>query len=68
MTRARAAFRQADVRRAVKGASDSGLTVARAEIDMTGKIVIVFEAGAEHEPAAADARTGIIKRRLGAGN
>lgn len=65
MTRARAAFRQADVRRAVEGAVGAGLSVARIEIDAAGKIVIISEAGAQHEAAAADARTGIIKRRLG---
>ncbi len=64
MTRLRSPFRQSDVSRAVKGAAGAGLSVARVEIDAAGKIVIISEAGARQEPSAADARTGIIKRRI----
>jgi hypothetical protein len=47
----------------VKGAKDAGLVVARVEVDVQGKIVIV--SGSEVKlPAAADARTGVIARRL----
>jgi hypothetical protein len=40
MTRS-ARFKQADVKRASAGAVAAGLTVARIEIDVSGKIVIV---------------------------
>jgi hypothetical protein len=56
-------FRQSDVRRAVKGATDAGLVVARVEVDVQGKIVIVSGSEAKF-PAAADARTGVIAKRL----
>ena len=41
MTRARTPFRQADISRAVKGATAAGLVIGRVEIDQDGKIVIV---------------------------
>jgi hypothetical protein len=63
MPRRPARFLQSDVRRAVQGAMDAGLTVARVEIDQDGKIVIVFGSEAKF-PAAVDARTGVIAQRL----
>jgi len=58
-----ARFLQSDVRRAVQGAMDAGLVVARVEVDLQGKIVIVSGSEAKF-PAAADARTGVIAQRL----
>jgi hypothetical protein len=43
-----APFRQADLTRALRGVAKAGIRPARAEIDSSGKIVIVLgEAGAE---------------------
>jgi hypothetical protein len=36
-----APFRQADVKRAVRGAQDAGMTVARVEIERDGRIVVI---------------------------
>jgi hypothetical protein len=36
-----APFRQADVKRAVRGAQDAGMTVARVEIEKDGRIVVI---------------------------
>jgi len=41
MTRRAVLFRQADVTRALRGALDAGLLVARVEIDRDGRIVII---------------------------
>ena len=41
MTRPRTPFRQADISRAVKGATAAGLVIGRVEIDPDGTIVIV---------------------------
>ena len=51
-----ASFRQADVSRAVKGATAAGLTIGRIEIDPTGKIVLV---------AATEAARATITNRAG---
>jgi len=47
-----ARFTQADVTRAVKGATQAGLHIARVEIDRDGKIVIVL--GEIESPAGID--------------
>ena len=44
MSRGAHKFKQGDVTKAIKGAVNAGLTVARIEIDREGKIV-VFPAG-----------------------
>lgn len=49
MTYRSARFLQSDVRRAIQGATDAGLTVARVEIDPDGKIVIVSGEGVSKE-------------------
>ncbi len=49
MTRARIPFRQADVSRAVKGATVARLVIGRVEIDQDGKIVIVSGEGKPKE-------------------
>lgn len=51
MSRTRTPFRQADISRAVKGATAAGLVVGRVEIDQDGKIVIVPEEGKPKEAA-----------------
>lgn len=52
MSRVRALFREADVRRAAKGAISAGVSIARIEIDADGKIVVVSGAPAKPEPAS----------------
>ncbi len=50
----RQTFKQADVSRALKGAVNAGLSVARAEIDAAGRIVLVFTSPERVEaPASA---------------
>ena len=49
MTRARTPFRQADISRAVKGATVARLVIGRVEIDQDGKIVIVSGEGKPKE-------------------
>lgn len=48
-------FRQSDVTRAIKGALDGGMTVARCEITADGSIVITTEsaASAQSDPFEA---------------
>lgn len=53
-------FRQADVARAVKAVTASGLSVARVEIDAAGKIVVV-SAGLDQQ--ATDAPLSYFERR-----
>jgi hypothetical protein len=48
-----ATFRQADVSRAVKGATAAGLTIGRIEIDPTGKIVLVAATEAARGPTGS---------------
>lgn len=51
MRERRAAFRQADLRRALKATREAGLDVARAEIDpATGKIVVIIGRPEEGAP------------------
>ncbi len=45
-------FKQADLTRAVKGATAAGLKVARVEIDADGKIVLVSSDAAPQGPAS----------------
>ncbi len=54
-------FKQADVSRAVKGATAAGLKVSRVEIDADGKIVLVSHDAAPHG-AASDFDTWKGKR------
>lgn len=49
MPRRQTRFLQSDVRRAVQGAMDAGLVVARVEIDPDGKIVIILSDGTKPE-------------------
>jgi hypothetical protein len=42
MSRSSTSFRQTDLTRAIKGARNAGVNVARAEIGREGKIVIVI--------------------------
>lgn len=48
MSRSPALFRQSDLTRALKGAQAAGLSVARVEVDASGKLVVVIG-----EPAKA---------------
>ena len=41
MSRGRHAFKQGDLVKAIKGVTKAGLSVARVEIDATGKIVVI---------------------------
>ncbi|MFI3903737.1 hypothetical protein [Ochrobactrum sp. S1502_03] len=45
------AFKQADVTRAIKGAIAAGLKVTRAEVDQTGKIIVL---ASEEKPTPAN--------------
>lgn len=47
MARAATTFRQSDIARAIKGAVKAGAQIERAEIDPTGKIVLIFAGAAE---------------------
>lgn len=52
---ARAAFKQADVARAIKGARAGGMEAARVEIDpVTGKIIIYTESKAANDDGPSD--------------
>jgi hypothetical protein len=46
-SRPRSAFRQRDVTRAVKAVAAAGVSIARVEIDKTGKITIIAATPAE---------------------
>lgn len=46
-------FKQADVARAVKGATAAGLCVSRVEIDAQGTIVLVLGSPVQKDPAPA---------------
>lgn len=45
------AFKQADVTRAIKGAIAAGMKVARAEIDQSGRIVVISPSEETMKPA-----------------
>jgi hypothetical protein len=49
MTR-RATFTQAAITRAIKGAQDAGMTVARCEIGLDGRIILTAESVAATPP------------------
>lgn len=52
---ARAAFKQADVTRAIKGAEAGGMKAAKVEIDpVTGKIVVYNESPAANDDGPSD--------------
>ena len=47
MARGKLKFRQRDLTRAVKGAMAAGLSVARVEVDTTGRIIVIAGKAAE---------------------
>lgn len=51
---ARAAFKQDDVRRAVKGATDGGIVIGRVEVQPDGKIVIIPKSTAANDGESDD--------------
>jgi hypothetical protein len=51
MSRAPTKFRQADITKAIQGATKAGLSVSRVEIDATGKIVVICAEGAPDQSA-----------------
>lgn len=56
MAKPRAKFTQSDVTRAIKAIAKAGVTAARAEIEPSGKIVIVFgDRGAPDDVSPLDA-------------
>jgi hypothetical protein len=54
MSRGKHNFRQGDVTKAVKGATNAGMNVSRIEIDRDGKIVVFMEGGTSVTVNAAD--------------
>jgi len=54
MARAPSTFRQADVTRAIRAAAAAGVSIARVEIDNSGKIVIVIGKPREFAGAPQD--------------
>ena len=66
MARTPAAFRQADVTRAVKGVVAAGVGIAQVEIDKSGKIVIVT-GGAKTEISELAPLDAWRERRRGQG-
>jgi len=51
MSRAPSKFRQSDVKRAIRAAAAGGMSIARVEIDLKGRIILI---GAdEHNPERA---------------
>lgn len=59
MPRSPATFTQADVSRAVKGASAAGVVIGRVEVDRSGRIVII--AAGTAAPCASDEPTSAQK-------
>ncbi len=55
MSRAGARFRQADVRRAVKGAQDAGVDITGVEITRDGTIRLLFAKKEQTQSSAMDA-------------
>jgi hypothetical protein len=53
MARAALTFRQADITRAVRAVTKAGISIARVEVDKTGKIVVVAGEPGKN-PTAAD--------------
>lgn len=51
---ARAAFKQSDVTRALKGMEAAGYRAARVEIDPNGKIVVIAESPAANDDGPSD--------------
>jgi hypothetical protein len=56
-----AKFTQADVKRAIRGATKAGYQVARAEIEQGSKIVVVMGAKLEEPVPAADVESWVRK-------
>lgn len=56
--RNRTKFHQADIARAVRGATGGGLKIQRIEIDSSGKIVLVVDGAATSDKAALDSWLG----------
>ena len=48
-------FRQADVKRAIKGATEGGMSIGRVEIEPDGRITILATVAAEKPESAFDA-------------
>lgn len=53
LSRRAAAFTQAEVSRAIRGAKSAGLAISRVEIDAQGKIVLIADQLVEHDKANA---------------
>lgn len=51
---AKAAFKQSDVTRALKGVTAAGMKTARVEIDPNGKIVVYPESRAANDDGPSD--------------
>jgi hypothetical protein len=65
MSRAPAKFRQADITKAIRGATKAGLSVSRVEIDATGKIVVICSGDAPEQPESVDGWEARLRKARG---
>ncbi|QOZ33655.1 hypothetical protein XH92_19935 [Bradyrhizobium sp. CCBAU 53421] len=54
MSRARQAFKQTDVTKAVRAVAAAGVTVGRVEISPDGRIIVVADAGSDQDRGVSD--------------
>jgi hypothetical protein len=65
MSRAPTKFRQADITKAIQGATKAGLSVSRVEIDATGKIVVICAEGAPDQSESSDGWEARLRKARG---
>ena len=55
MARSNASFREADVKRAIRGAASAGLKVTRVELDPTTGVIVLLSGSSSQAPTPASA-------------